>query len=102
MPEYTAICSKCEKEQDYRASVADRDRAIKLLRCCPGTIFTRRMYSSRTIPIIAFQPGLYDIGNDKGQQHFDTESQMHKAVDVYNREAATRGSSGIRLSREKG
>lgn len=126
MPEYTAVCTACQKEHKYIASAKDRckscglevgfakdgrcpecdgkveairDVEMRKLKCC-GAPFERKVFSQGMKPWVAFVPGEYDIGIGD-PRHFDSDRELQRAADDYNREEAKHGRGGVRIKRRR-
>ena len=99
MPNYEAECPQCETRREVLCSYAEREAKIAALEPCCG-VPLRHVPSLPRAPDVAFAPGMYDIGLG-GPQRFESWNQMQKTVDNHNREAAKRGSAGIKLTRRK-
>lgn len=96
MPLYGAYCPKCDRRVEYNSSIDSRDENLAKIEPCCGVPMKRQMFAP--MPDVAFVPGMYDIGLG-GPQRYESDAQMQKAIDNHNREAAKRGSSGLRLKR---
>lgn len=99
MPEYTAYCPKCDREEDYFASVSARDAKLAEVRQCCGVPLRRKMYAPAVD--VVFQPGNYDIGLG-GPKYYGNQREMERDVAKFNKTHADKeGGREINLVREK-